>query len=54
MQLGKKFGPQKLPKSTKEDFELFKDFLLIMSVKGAPITNITHSLPDYFCWSDAC
>ena len=54
MILAKKFGPQKLSKSTKEDPILFKDLLSIMCVNGAPIANITHSLQDYFCWSDAC
>ena len=52
--LAKKFGPQKLPPGTRKDLELFKDLLSIMSNKGTPIQNITHSSPDMFCWSDAC
>ena len=54
MQLAKKHGPQRLPSSTKEDLELFKNFLSRMSTNCAPFANITHSLPDLFCWSDAC
>ena len=54
MILAKKFGPKKLSESMKEDLILFKDLLSIMSVNGVSITNITHSLPEYFCWSDAC
>ena len=52
--LSKKFGPQKLSQGTREDILLFKDFLSIMNLKGSSIQNITHSLPDVFCWSDAC
>ena len=52
--LAKKFGPQKLSQGTREDILLFKDFLSIMSLEGSAIQNITHSLPDIFCWSDAC
>lgn len=52
--LSKKFGPQKLSQGTREDISLFKDFLSIMSTEGSSIQNITHSLPDIFCWSDAC
>ena len=54
MMLAKKFGSQKLSKNTKEDLILFKDLLAIMSTNKASIANITHSLPDYFCWSNAC
>ena len=52
--LAKKFGPQKLPSGTINDLELFKDLLSMMSSKGNSIQNVTHSLPDIFCWSDAC
>ena len=52
--LSKKFGPQKLSQGTREDISLFKDLLSIMSLEGSSIQNITHSLPDIFCWSDAC
>ena len=52
--LAEKFGPQKLSLGTRKDLELFKDLLTIMSNKGTSIQNITHSLPDMFCWSDAC
>lgn len=52
--LAKKFGPQKLSPGTKADVNLFKDLLAIMSIRGSSIQNITHSLPDIFCWSDAC
>ena len=52
--LAKKFGPQKLPLGTIRDLELFKDMLSMMSSKGTSIQNITYSLPDMFCWSDAC
>ncbi len=54
MHLAKKFGPQKLSGGSREDLVLFKDLLAIMSTNGASIANITFSLPDYFCWSDAC
>ena len=54
MTLAKKFGPQKLSDSTKEDLNLFKDSLSLMSTNGVSITNITSSLLDFFCWSDAC
>ena len=52
--LSKKFGPQKLSLGVINDFELFKNLLSIMNNKGTSIQNITHSLPDIFCWSDAC
>lgn len=52
--LAKKYGPQKLSNGTRNDLELFKDFLSIMSDKGTAIENVTHSIPDIFCWSDAC
>ena len=54
MTLAKKFGPQKLSDSTKEDLNLFKEFLSLMSTNGVSITNITFSLPDFFCWPDTC
>ena len=54
MYLAKKFGPQKLSIGTREDLALFKDLLSIMSTNGSSIANITYSLPDHFCWSDAC
>ena len=51
--LAEKYGPQKLSKGTREDLILFKDFLAIMSTHGSSISNITFTLPDYVCWSDA-
>ena len=38
---------------TREDLELFKDLLSLMSTIGASIPNVTYALPDYFYWSDA-
>ena len=52
--LSKKFGQQKLSNGTKEDIIIFKDLLAIMSTEGTSFQNITHSLPDIFCWSDTC
>ena len=51
--LANKYGPQTLSEGTKNDLDLFKDLLSIMSDTGTSIQNITHSLPDIFCWSDA-
>ena len=51
--LAKNFDSQKLSKGTKEDIELFKDLVAIMSTNGTSIHNVTHSLPNVF-WSDAC
>ncbi len=51
--LAEKYGPQKLSEGTCKDLELFKEFLAIMSTSSLPISNITFSLPDYVCWSDA-
>ena len=51
--LSEKYGPQNLSKSTVDDLELFKEFLAIMSTSGTSIPNITYSLPDFVCWSDA-
>ena len=39
---------------TREDVELWKEFLEVASRKGVNINNITFSEPTEVCYSDAC